>query len=153
MVSKGDPYKQALREARKKNPRNDKVFALLNKSLRVGNPEAAYALGTWYLHGKHVRKNLRKAIRLLRSAAKKNVPCALYDMAVSYEVGVGIRRNAERAAEHYMRAALHGDKQSVFEVGRCYYYGVGVARDRRIAWAWLDRARDLGVSESSRPTG
>ena len=145
MAAKLDAYKIALKEASKKNANNKKVFALLNQSLDKRDPRAAYALGTWYLYGKHVEKNIRKGIKLIRQAAEKNVPDALYDLAVSYETGDCLPKNKKLAAEYYLRAALYGEKQSIYEVGRCYYYGIGVPKDRRLAKVWFDRAKELGV--------
>jgi len=138
-------YDKALVEMAKSRPDMKKVFFLLEKSLKLGNPEAAYALGTWYLHGRYVKKNIKKAVALLRQSAKDNVPNAIFDMAVCYEKGVGVRKNPRKSMEHYLRAFLYGDKQSTYEIGRCYYYGIGVSKDRRLAKIWLDRARGLGV--------
>lgn len=87
-----DLYQMALVEAKKKKPDNKKVFSLLMKSMRKGNPQATYALATWYLHGKHVKKNLHKAIQLLRQAVRMNVKEALFDLAVSYEKGIGVKK-------------------------------------------------------------
>jgi TPR repeat protein len=144
-----DLYETALVEANKKNPDNNKVLSLLTKSLEEGNPKSAYALGTWYLHGYHVKKNLRKAIQLLRKAARENISEALFDLAVCYEKGAGVKKNEKLALEHYLCAALHGDEQSVYEVGRCYYHGIGVDKNRRVAKVWLDRASELGIYEQA----
>src|SRR5262249_22819232 len=138
-------YRQALREALKKRPVIERVTNLLQKALMAGDPQAAYALGTWYLHGKNVKQDARKAVLLLRQPANANVANALYDLAVCYEKGVGTKKNLARAFQYYLRGALHGDEQSYHEVGRCYYYGIGTAKDRPVAWIWLDRARDFGI--------
>ena len=145
-----DPYLAALKEMERKSPNPSKAFPLLEKALNDDDPRAAYALGTWYLHGFYVEKNVRKGLKLIRAAAKRNVPSALYDLAVSYEKGEGVKEDASRAAELYLKAALHGDDQAVFEFGRCLYHGVGVPADRKLARVWLDRARDLGFFESKR---
>lgn len=140
-------YQEALREASKRRPDTNRVRDLLERSLKAGSPEAAYALATWHLHGKHLPQNRKKAVSLLREAADGGVKNAMYDLAVCYEKGAGAKRNPQRAFEHYVQAALHGDKQSVYEVGRCYYYGIGTPKLRALAWIWLDRAREVGVSE------
>jgi len=140
-------YEQALQEAKKKRPDDEKVFSLLTKSLESGEIKAAYALGTWYLHGKHVKRNIRRAVQLLKQAAQENIPDALYDLAVCYEKGVGTRKNEKKAFECYLRASLYGDVQSIYEVGRCYYYGVGVSKDKYISKIWFDRAKVLGITE------
>jgi TPR repeat protein len=143
------PYRDALREASKKQADIGKVTSLLKRALKAGDPEAAYALGTWYLHGQHVKQDRRKAVRLLREAADSNVANALYDLAVCYEKGAGIKKSPRLAFECYLRAALQGEEQSFYEVGRCFYYGVGTSKDTRVARIWIDRARELGISESA----
>ncbi len=148
MTRSADPYREALREISKKRADIKRVRTLLERALKAGNAEAAYALGTWYLHGHNVKQNRRKAVRLLLQAAKDNVANALYDLAVCYEKGAGAKKNPRRAIECYLRAALHGDEQSVYEVGRCLFYGIGTPRDKTLAWAWLDRARELSLTEA-----
>jgi uncharacterized protein len=136
-------YEIALTEARKKTANFPKVLALLNGALDDGDPRAAYALATWYLHGTHVQKNLSKAVKLLRIAAKANIAEALYDLAVCYEDGGGVRKSLKRAYALYVAAALWGDRQSVYEVGRCLFYGLGTKQDRGLSRIWLDRAEAL----------
>jgi hypothetical protein len=145
MSKKRDFYEDALKEISKKNADVKKVFLFLEKSLKTGSSQAAYALGTWYLHGKHVKKNMTMALKLLRQAADGNVAEAFFDLAICYEKGIGVKKNIRLAMEYYLKASLYGDKQSVYEVGRCYYYGIGVNKNRRLAWIWLDRAKALGV--------
>ncbi len=144
-----DIYQNALQEAKKKKPDCDKVLRSLNICEAEKHPAGTYALATWYLHGTHVKKNLKEGLRLLRKAADLNVPEALYDLGVSYEKGKGwgIAKNEKLAARSYLRAALLGDAQSVYEVGRCYYYGIGVEQDKYIGKIWLDHARNLGIYE------
>jgi TPR repeat protein len=54
-------------------------------------PDAMYALGTWYLHGKGdlVKLDLTRAIELIRAAAEAGNIEAMYDLAVSYDKGAG----------------------------------------------------------------
>lgn len=130
-----DPYGLPLQATA---PKTDYVYA--------GDATAAYALGTWYLHGAHVKKDIAKGTELLRQAATENVLSALYDLAVSHENGIGTKKNARKAYELYLGAAIWGHQQSYYEVGRCLFYGIGVRRSRAFAAVWLDRAKDLGVS-------
>ncbi len=142
-----DPYQAALKEMSKTQADVNKALAWLQQSISEGNPNAAYALGTWYLHGVHKEKNLKEALKLLRKAAKKNVPEALYDLAVCYELGTGTKQNFRWAMESYLKAALNGDKQSFYEVGRCYYYGIGTEKNLRLANIWFKQAKHLGIHE------
>jgi TPR repeat protein len=134
------PYETALREAQKRRPNLDLAFKLLTRADKRGDARATYALATWYLHGKCVARDVRKATTLLRRAADKDVPDALFDLAVSLEKGVGVPRNPRKAAELYLRSALAGEIRAYFEVGRCYFHGIGFRTDRRVARIWLNVA-------------
>ena len=143
------PYQLALREALKKRPDYKQVLALLKRALKQGDPYAAYALATWYLHGSRgFKKDIRKGTALLKQAAQGAVASANYDLAVSHENGIGVRKNEKRAFELYLTAALLGDKSAFFETGRCYFYGIGTKQDRRTAKIWLTRAKQLGASRT-----
>ena len=147
-MAKGDIlYKKALEEAEKDDPNNLLTFNLLERSLKLGNAKAAYALGNWYFHGKYVEKNIRKGIELFKLAASENNPDALYDLAVSYEVGVGVKKSLKSAFECYLRAALEGHTQAIYEVGRLFYFGIGVQKNVDIAYIWQDKGRELGAHE------
>ena len=140
-------YDAATKEMLKKRPDAKRGLRLLLQAMSAGDARAAYALGTWYLHGTElIKKDIRHAVVLLKQAAEQNVPDALFDLANCYEKGAGVRKSERQAYRLYVRAALWGDKQSVYEVGRCLFYGIGTKRDRRLADTWLARAEALGVS-------
>jgi len=146
-----DIHKAALREMRRKKPNLAKAFKLFQLALDEGDGMSAYALGTWYLHGRYVKKDYAKAVGLLECAAEKNIPDALYDLAICYEKGTGTKKNKKKAYESYLRSALWGSKRSVYEVGRCLYHGIGVVRNKRVSDIWLDRADALGCSRIPPP--
>jgi TPR repeat protein len=115
---------------------------MLEDALSRGDARAAYALGTWYIHGREpaVRKNLKEGVRLLRVAAAAGVPDALYDLAVCYQKGAGVAKNELRALALYLKAGLRGEPG--------FYHGYGVARNTKIARVFLDRAAELGSVDS-----
>ena len=139
-------YDEALSLARGQNPDLLQVLAMLEGALSQGDARAAYALGTWYIHGKEpaLRKNLKEGVRLLRVAAAAGVPDALYDLAVCYQKGAGVVKNELRAVILYLEAGLRGEAGALKEVGRCFYHGYGVARNTKVARVFLDRAAELG---------
>jgi uncharacterized protein len=126
---------------------NQKAFELLEKALAHGSVDAAYALGTWYLNGHYVKQSLKKGLSLIKKAAEKNHPGALHDLAVGHETGIGVKKDEAKALELYTKGALYGDAQCHFEVGRMYYYGIGARRNKELAYAWLHRAKELGIQE------
>lgn len=142
-------YDLALEEAQEKGGDLRRALHLLNRAYKQGDCRAAYALGTWHLHGKGavVQKNLAKAVPLLREATNAEHAEAAYDLAVCYEKGVGVRKSEKKAAALYLKAALLGERQSIYEVGRCYWHGLGVKKDRPIARVWLDYAAKFVIKE------
>lgn len=142
-------YESAVTKMRQPRPDNAHIVEMLRQAIDAGSARAAYALATWYLHGKDdvVEQDYAEAVRLLRIAAEVHLPSALYDLAACYANGEGVDKDPRKAFELYLRAALHGDDDAVFKVGRAYYYGFGVAKNRRVANIWLDRAEELGTYE------
>lgn len=147
-MAKGDRlYSKALAEARNERHNVKLVQNLLEKAMKLGNPKAIYALGTWYLHGKNVVKDTSKAIEFFKLASEGDVSDAYFDLAVCFEKGVGVKLNEEKAFANYLKAALIGDKQAIYEVGRCYYHGIGVTKNKKIANIWLEWAEKNGITE------
>src|SRR5688572_13870240 len=124
--------------ARRRPPDYAAAFKLLTRAHRAGDARATYALGTWYLHGRLVRKDIQKGLKLIEKAAGQNVADALYDIAFSFESGKGRPKSLEKAAENYLRAALLGNTRALHEFGRCIYYGIGLPSNRRVAHVFLD---------------
>jgi len=133
-------YERAMRLAQGKKADFGEIFTLLEQAHASNDLRATYALGTWYFHGRHVARNLRKGVRYWREAADGNISDALFDLAVAYETGAGAPKSLRTAYGFYLRAALAGDLQAPYEVGRLVYYGIGVSKDRRAAKIWLDHA-------------
>lgn len=137
--------KKALIEMEKQQPDLKKAFDLLNKSAAQNNYEALYAIGTWYLHGRFVKKNIPLAIEYFLKSSAGNYADAYYDLGICYEEGAVGKKDDKAAFKCYLNAALSGNKQSVYEVGRCYYHGIGVSRNVAIANIWLKQAEILGI--------
>ena len=139
-------YKIALAGARKKHPDYPKVIAKLQNAIKRGNPDAAYALATWYLWGKepYIQPDHKAAVRLLRVAVEAGNSDAMWDLAVCYDNGHGVRISVSKAFELYLGAALRGDAPATMEISRRYYWGDGTRRDRRASEIWLERAKELG---------
>lgn len=131
-MAKGDQlYYKALQLAGQQEYDTQEVISLLIRSIEeYHNAKAAYALATWYLFGKHVGKNFKKAFELLeKSIAWEPNKEAYFDIAVCYETGKGTPKDLEKAFECYLLSALYGEPKAKYEVGRCYYYGIGVPKN------------------------
>lgn len=111
----------------------DKAYALLQAAVDDGDASSKYALGTWYLHGFFVKKNMRTAIKLLREAADENVAFAAFDLAVCYERGEGVKRDFAQAARYYLRAFLFGDIQGAGAVERLLFWKKEALAGRKLS--------------------
>ncbi len=146
-MGKGDIIlRKALAEMEKETPDLKVAFDFLERSAKKNNPEALYAIGTWYLFGRFVKKNPSEAVRYFLKSIEGNNSSAYYDLAVCYEEGVGVKKSYKSALECYLNAALLGDKQSLYEIGRCYYYGIGTPQNINIANIWLKHAELNGIT-------
>lgn len=150
MSARNPHVKRALQMLSKRHYDAAAVVDMLRKADEEGDAEAAYALGTWHLFGKHVPLDAKEAARYLKRATDRNFPDAAYDLAVSHEKGVGVTKDPGRAFSLYMKAALLGDQQAMYEVGRCFYWGVGTEKDRDAARVWFD-AYERGQNGSDGP--
>jgi uncharacterized protein len=109
------------------------AYELLLKAESAGCAEASYAIGTWYLFGFYLKKNVRKAVQLFRKAAKEEVAAAAFDLAVCYEQGQGVRRSELKAISLMMRAFALGDLSAGQEVERLLYWGDATVRNRSLS--------------------
>jgi hypothetical protein len=143
-------YELALAQMYSATADTANIVSLLRQAIDAGSPHAAYALATWYLHGKDgvVPQDFDEAVKLLERAAAVHHREALYDLAACYSNGEGVEMDKAKAFDLYLQSALYGDDQAVFKVGQAYFYGNGVTEDRHVANIWLDRAHELGTYES-----
>ncbi len=144
------------RQMTEKADRNggDLPVELLKQSADAGYTPAIYALATWYLHGKGVKQNRKRAVELFKIAASKRNADAEYDLAVCHELGVGgLRKNARAALVLYRRAAADGCVQAFAEAARCYYYGLGAAPDPKKSFVWYRKAALRGDVEAQYTLG
>lgn len=111
---------------------------MLKKADELGNAEAAYAVGTWYLFGKHVRKNYRTAVEYLQRATERGWANAAFDLAVCHEKGAGVPKDKAEAFSLYMKAARMGNQQAAYEVGRCFYWVIGTTKNISAAGVWFE---------------
>jgi TPR repeat protein len=148
-------YAKALALVRKSTGRLAlrECVTLLQAASKLGHAPATYALGTWYLYGRGVRRNTQRAADLFERAARDGDPDAQFDLAVSYERGVGRAQNPRKAAHWYKEAATRGDVNARYELGRCLYYGIGVTNDHKEAAGWYRRAARQGHAEAQYSLG
>lgn len=130
-----DPYSIACRGAGA-GAGDRETRRLMYAALDLGDPRAAYAVGTWYLHGAYgLPKHLEAAWPLLRRAAAGGVAEAMYDLGVAYERGSLGRPNRRQAFRWFELAAALGDLRSRRLVASWRLHGYGTRRDDAAALA------------------
>jgi uncharacterized protein len=117
----------------KRDGNEEKALSLLQVAVEEDDVHAMYALGTWYLHGKIVKKNVANAVHLIRRAAEGNVANASFDLAVCYELGDGVKKSASQAAKYFFRAFLFGDKDAAVELERVFYWELSQVPGRMLS--------------------
>lgn len=138
--------KRALAEMDKEHPDLAKTFSFLERAAAFENPEALYAIGTWYVFGKYVKQDIVKGVSYFKRSARYGYVMAYADLGIAYESGKGTRKNLKKTFECYLSGALEGNDQCYYEVGRCFYYGIGIKQDRTIARIWLNHAEKKGIT-------
>lgn len=129
-------YLAALRYAQKEPADYEAAARLLLMASNLRSAEADYALATWFLFGRHFKKDVKKATVLLKRAQRAGNPDACYDLAVSYDKGIGVPKDRARAFELYLEGAMRGDLLSCEQVARCFSNGCGVKKNRVLADLW-----------------
>lgn len=141
---KSKPYDKAL-SLMNRGATPDKAYALLIEAMEAGDYRAHYAIGTWYLYGRHVKASVKKAVDLFKQAADHDVGYAAFDLAVCYEKGEGVKQDLKKAAAFYLRALRCGDSSAAEELRRLFYWGIGVEKNRAIA----EELSKLSISKKS----
>lgn len=129
---KNNSYSKALSMMKKGSP-PEKAYPLLVEAMEAGDYRAHYAIGTWYLYGRHLKMDLKKAVRLFKEAADNDIAEAAFDLAVCYEKGEGVTKSPAKAVAYYLRALRCGDESAAEELRRMFYWGFGVERNRLVA--------------------
>jgi uncharacterized protein len=129
-----DDYGEALLIMRQDNVDYELAFSLLNRAIEKENDHRALnALSTWYLHGVHVKKNLRIGLKYARKAAELGNSQSAFNLAYSIEAGIGIKKNPVQAFQYYLLSALLGDEDALGHASRMCGLGHGVPKNKKLA--------------------
>lgn len=109
-----------------------------------GHPQATFALGSCYAHGRGVASDINKAITCWLHAAELGHAGAQCCVGVAYSLGWGVAADAARAAAWFARAAASGHAEALYNLGVCYRKGRGVSMNAALADAYFRRAAAAG---------
>ncbi|MBX9944814.1 MAG: sel1 repeat family protein [Reyranella sp.] len=136
-------------------PRNDaRAAELFERAAEKGNRRAQLNLGTLYLRGQGVPRDLIQARAWLEKAAAGGDPYALYALGRAMSEGAANAPGDQvRAADLYRRAAEKGHPQAAMRYGLLLGEGIGIKRDTAAAHRWLVQAQENGVPEATLALG
>jgi len=112
------------------------------KAASQGNVDAQLFVGSAYLHGFGITKNISEAKVWLNKAAKNKNALAQYYLA-SLFIKSKDARNRKKAVEWFILAAKNGNKEAQYRLGMSYYFGEGIKQDRAKAVQWLEKSAHL----------
>lgn len=118
-----------------------KAFECYTYANEEGYLDAKLKLGQFYLQGKGVIQDHKKALEVLLSSIKKESQ----DSLVYYYVGE-IYENEDqftKAIEYYVQASRLGVTKAPYKLALLYYYGRGVPIDHKSALFWFKRSVDI----------
>uniref|UniRef100_T1INS6 MYND-type domain-containing protein n=1 Tax=Strigamia maritima TaxID=126957 RepID=T1INS6_STRMM len=115
---------------------------LYTKAALAGNAEAKFNLGVIYKEGKHLARDLKKAVKLLEGAANVvsktgyklvGVSEAQFELGNMYMSGKGVSRDTEKAIHWFMKSSENGGKMAPNILGNFYFHGNCVEKNVRKA--------------------
>ena len=112
--------------------------------------EAMRVVGSMYLTGRGVNKDVDKALDWTRRAVNKGNPRAMYNLGVMYKQGLGVDKNIEKAIEYFMKAAndeKQPDTKAMVAIAELYEFGLGVKQDQKQAYNWYMQAARKGYPQ------
>jgi uncharacterized protein len=117
---------------------------LFRKAADAGNTAGEAQLGTHYLMGLGVTKDVNLGIQWTRKSADAGNALAQTAMAGLYRKGLGVDRDYHAEFNWYKKAADQGDPKGEFYLGACYQQGEGVDKNLNEAKKFFQKSADQG---------
>ena len=106
------------------NGRRDAIKRL-HMAADKGHNAAAFALGTFYSRGNHVKADKAVAAKLFRAAADRGDPQSQNALAGLLLKGSGVRQSNAEAIKYFKKAAQSGSSAAKVNLGILYIRGIG----------------------------
>lgn len=120
----------------------------LRSAIERNDPYAYFEVGTRYLEGRLVERNLEQAALWYERAADKGLAPAQYRIGNFYERGNGVPRDYTKARDWYVKAADAGNVKAMHNLAVLYLNGYLGAPDYPSAIKWFKDAAEHGVRDS-----
>jgi TPR repeat protein len=118
--------------------------AYFEKTARLGNVHAQYALAKLYLTGEDMPKDVPKAVELLAKSAMQDNSFAQYRLGKLYILGENVPKDVDEAVKWLTASAEQGNQYAQYALGKLYLMGHEVPRDREAAVRWLSLSAGQG---------
>lgn len=125
------------------------ALAEYRKSAELGGVYGKFMLANMYFEGQAVKRDPKKATRLMQESADGGFPPANYVMGMARLNGSGVKPDAVIAARHFELAAAKEHGSSMHMLGLMAALGIGVKQDEGEALRWfrLANAQDFPVQD------
>jgi TPR repeat protein len=114
------------------------------------NPNALFILGTFYLKGRGVEQDPKKAAILFERAANQNHLYAISNLGTYYLCSPPPLQNTDKAIELFTMAANQGLATAQSNLAICYYNGTGVEKNLEYATSLFELAAKEGDTDAIR---
>lgn len=127
-----------LQKARDASRRGDYATALREfKALaELGDPEAQYAVASFYVKGQGIPKDYKTAVKWYRLSAEQGHAESQSNLGFMYLEGQGVQQNDKTAVKWFRLSAEQGWKPAQINLGVMYGVGRGVKIDYVYAHMW-----------------
>ena len=117
------------------------------KAAEQGHADAQFELGSLYVNGTGVQKDINEAAKWIRKAAEQGHAEAQRDLGQMYEAGDGVPEDLAEAARWHLKAAEQGSSLAQESIGWLYAEGHGVPQDYAEAAKWFHKLVELGFAD------
>lgn len=143
-AARRDKDMQAAMKAIAERRNASDIARLLQGPAERGIASAQFLLGSLYIEGSGIKKDVPLGISWLEKAAELGSPAALNDLGVLYADANGVAKDEARAFKLYRQAAEHGNAPAAYNLGRAYWFGQqGQPRDFDLSFRYMKDAAEL----------
>lgn len=129
----------------------DNAAAFYLRAAELGNMEAQYKIGQYYLLGNSVEEDVEQALYWLEKSHLQGYTAATSSLGLIYETNIDVQ-DLELAYSLNQQAALLADMEAQFRLGLMYLQGRGVSENIIKGRAWLLQAATKGHLEAHQLT-
>ena len=113
---------------------------LIRQDAEKGNAQDQFYVGTSYVTGHDVPKDLAEAAKWFRKSADQGYADAQVYLGEMYGSGNGVEKNIDEAIALFRKAAAQNNQRAFACLGYSYEKGLGVPQDNKQAAEWYRKA-------------